>query len=149
MVIIHKSLEVYRVILEFIKLAAEIIKHVPRGQGHLSDQLRRASTSMAFNTAEGAGEFAKKEKARFYRMALRSSTESASIIDVIYGFGFIGVDLYDAAERLLDRIIGMLTKLVQRHGGMLALSESARARHESREADLSVKNMSHERDRPR
>src|SRR5436305_2636786 len=118
MVIMHRNLEVYRLILEFIKLTAEIIKHIPRGQGHLSDQLRRASTSMAFNTGEGAGEFAKKEKARFYRMALRSATESASIIDVVYGFGFIETDLYDPADRFLDRIVGMLTKLVQRHGGV-------------------------------
>ena len=123
MVIFHKNLEVYRLILEFIKLAAEIIKHVPRGQSHLSDQLRRASTSMAFNTAEGAGEFAKKEKARFYRMALRSATESAAIVDVIFGFGFIGADLYDQADRMLDRIIAMLTKLVQRHGGIAIVSE--------------------------
>jgi four helix bundle protein len=124
MVIIHKNLEVYRLILEFIKLAADIIKHIPRGQSHLSDQLRRASTSMAFNTGEGAGEFAKKEKARFYRMALRSATESASIIDVIHGFGYIGVDLYDRSERLLDRIIGMLTKLIKRHGGLIASGEA-------------------------
>ena len=46
MVIFHKNLEVYRLILEFIRLAAEIIKHIPSGQSHLSDQLRRASTSM-------------------------------------------------------------------------------------------------------
>ena len=58
---------------------------------------------MAFNTAEGAGEFAKKEKARFYRMALRSSTEPHAIVDVIFGFGFIGADLYDQADRMLDR----------------------------------------------
>jgi len=129
MVIFHKNLEVYWLILEFIKLAAEIIKHIPRGQSHLSDQLRRASTSMAFNTGEGAGEFAKKEKARFYRMALRSTTESASIVDVVFGFGFIGTDLYDQAERILDRIVAMLTKLVQRHGGIAVLSEMAMNRH--------------------
>ena len=131
MVIFHKNLEVYRLILEFIKLAAVVIKHVPRGQSHLTDQLRRASTSMAFNTAEGAGEFAKKEKARFYRMALRSATESSSIIDVICGFGFIGAELYDQADHMLDRIIAMLTKLVQRHGEMAVLNEIASGRHDA------------------
>ncbi len=147
MVIIHKNLEVYRLILEFIKLAAEIIKHIPRGQGHLTDQLRRASTSMAFNTGEGAGEFAKKEKARFYRMALRSATESASIIDVIYGFGFIDIDLYDRSERLLDRIIGMLTKLVKRHGGFIALREAASVSHASHDADLPDRDPHRDQDR--
>ena len=32
------------------------------------DQLQRPSTSIAFNIAEGAGEYAMKEKARFYRI---------------------------------------------------------------------------------
>lgn len=86
---------------------------------------------MAFNTAEGAGEFAKKEKSRFYRMALRSATESSSIIDVIFGFGFIGSDLYDQADHMLDRIIAMLTKLVQRHGEMAVVSEISSDRHDA------------------
>ncbi len=134
-VIFHKNLEVYRLILEFIKLTATIVKHLPRGQSHLSDQLRRASTSMAFNTAEGAGEFAPKEKARFYRMALRSATESASIVDVIFGFGFIDADLYEQAEKILDRILAMLTKLVQRHVGTREREPLRLERERSRPGD--------------
>jgi four helix bundle protein len=42
---------------------------LPRGRAYLADQLRRACTSVALNTAEGAGECAGKEKARFHRMA--------------------------------------------------------------------------------
>jgi len=38
-------------------------------------------------------------------------------------------DLYDQAERILDRIVAMLTKLVQRHGGIAVLSEMAMNRH--------------------
>jgi four helix bundle protein len=36
---------------------------------------------LEINIAEGAGEFAPEEQARFYRMARRSATESATILD--------------------------------------------------------------------
>jgi hypothetical protein len=35
MVILHKNLDVYKRALEFVEIAAEIIKHVPRGQSYL------------------------------------------------------------------------------------------------------------------
>src|SRR4051794_1769551 len=80
-VIFHKCLDVYRLSLDFVEIAADIAKHIPRGQSYLADQLRRSASSTVLNIGEGAGEFSKKEKARFYRMALRSATESASTID--------------------------------------------------------------------
>ena len=67
------------------------------------------------NIGEGAGEFAKKEKVRFYRMALRSATESASTIDIIHRFLFIDDKLHEDIDQILDRIVSMLTKLIQRH----------------------------------
>jgi len=112
MVMFHKSLDVYQLSLDFIDLAAVIVKQIPRGQSYLSDQLRRAASSIVFNIGEGAGEFAKSEKARFYRMALRSGTECAAIIDVIYRFGIIDATLHERCDRLLDRIVAMLTKLI-------------------------------------
>ena len=48
----------------------------------MADQLGRAALSIVLNIAEGAGEFSKKGKARFYRMALRSTTEWAATMDV-------------------------------------------------------------------
>ena len=114
-VIFHKSLDVYRLSLDFVEIAADIAKHIPRGQSYLADQLRRSASSTVLNIGEGAGEFSKKEKARFYRMALRSATESASTIDIVYRFEHITDQLYHSAEHTLDRIIAMLTKLIHRH----------------------------------
>ena len=53
------------------------------GLRHLRDQYHRATTSICLNVAEGAGEFARNEKARFYRMALRSTTECSAILDIL------------------------------------------------------------------
>lgn len=115
MVIYHKNLDVYRLALEFIELAGDIAKRVPRGQCQLADQLRRASGSIGYNIGEGAGEFASREKARFYRIALRSATESATIIDIIFRFGYIELALHQQTEQILERVIQMLVKLTIRH----------------------------------
>src|SRR3972149_8991337 len=78
----HDKLNVYRIAIEFVLLADEMIQHLPRGRAYLSDQLQRAALSIPLNIAEGAGEYAIDEKIRFYRMAKRSATECAGILDV-------------------------------------------------------------------
>jgi four helix bundle protein len=47
--------DVYRVALEFLVYANEVIERLPRGRSRLADQLTRASTSIVPNLAEGAG----------------------------------------------------------------------------------------------
>jgi four helix bundle protein len=75
----HERLDVYRAAIQFLGLADTIAGNRPRGRSYLADQLRRAASSISFNIAEGAGEFALADKARCYRMARRSATESASV----------------------------------------------------------------------
>ena len=79
----HERLDVYRVAIEFLGVSDEIASELPRGRAYLTlvDQLRRASLSVTLNVAEGAGEFAPADKARFYRMARRSGTECVAILD--------------------------------------------------------------------
>ena len=53
----HERLDVYRIAIELVALADDVINDLPRGRGYLADQLQRASTSVVLNIAEGAGEF--------------------------------------------------------------------------------------------
>ena len=69
----HEKLDIYQHALAFVATAHQIGDELPGKRGDLGDQLRRASTSIALNIAEGAGEFAPREKARFYRIARRSA----------------------------------------------------------------------------
>ncbi len=78
----HEKLDVYKVAIEFVILADEVIGHLPRGKSYLVDQLQRAGSSISLNIAEGAGEYSGSEKCRFYRMAKRSATECAGIFDI-------------------------------------------------------------------
>ena len=112
----HERLDVYRKAIEFVVLANDVVEQLPRGRGYLADQLQRAATSIPLNVAEGAGEFAPKEKARFYRMARRSATESAAVLDVCHSLGLLDEKRNAAGRVLLLEVVAMLVRLVRNLG---------------------------------
>jgi four helix bundle protein len=110
----HEKLTVYQVAIEFVILADEVIENLPRGRAYLSDQLQRAALSIPLNIAEGAGEYAIDEKARFYRMAKRSATECAGVLDVCQRLRLIEENRYLKGRELLVGIVSMLIKMAQK-----------------------------------
>lgn len=110
----HEKLTVYQVAIEFVILADEVIEHLPRGRAYLSDQLQRAALSIPLNIAEGAGEYAVDEKARFYRMAKRSATECAGVLDVCQRLRLVEESRYMKGKELLIGIVSMLIKMAQK-----------------------------------
>lgn len=115
----HEKLDVYRHAITFVVLADEVVSNLPRGRAYLTDQLRRAGTSIALNIAEGAGEFSPPEKVRFYRMAKRSATECASVLDILRLLQLVEAQLLLRARELLIRVVSMLVKMIK------SLSEQA------------------------
>ncbi len=103
---------VYRAAIEFLVVADEIAASLPKGRAYLVDQLRRAATSIALNIAKGAGEFSPGDKARFYRMARRSGTECAAILDACRVTNLADSELLSRGRTLLLRMVAMLTALV-------------------------------------
>ena len=112
----HEKLDVYGLSINFVAQANAIAQELPRGRKYLADQLHRASSSVPLNIAEGAGEFAPKEKARFYRMARRSATECAAILDVCQILQLIAEQRRLAAREILLRIVSILIQLTKSHG---------------------------------
>jgi four helix bundle protein len=110
----HDRLDVYRSAVDWLVIADKLATTLPKGRAYLADQLRRAATSISLNIAEGAGEFAAADKARFYRMARRSATECAAILDGCRALTLGEPDLLGAGRELLCRIVAMLTALVLR-----------------------------------
>ena len=110
----HERLDAYQVAIDFVAFANDVVEHLPRGRGHLAEQLQRASLSVALNIAEGAGEFSRKDKNRFYRMALRSATECAAILDVCRRLDLAQAEVVSSGRDLLLTIVSMLTRLVLR-----------------------------------
>ncbi|MCP3916460.1 MAG: four helix bundle protein [bacterium] len=110
----HQKLDAYRAAVDFVVLTDEIVEQIPRGRQYLADQLKRAGTSIPLNIAEGAGEFSGREKARFYRMARRSATECAAILDVCFRLELGERGRLERGARTLVRIVAMLTRMIQR-----------------------------------
>ena len=108
----HEKLEVYRIAVEYADAADGIAGKLKRGNAHVRDQLRRASDSIVNNIAEGAGEFQPNEKARFYRIALRSGTECAATLHTCQRRQLGDADAIEAARALLKRVVEMLTRLI-------------------------------------
>ena len=110
----HEKLDVYHISVEYLVLMNKAIKSIPKSKFYLIDQLQRAACSITLNIAEGAGEYSKKEKARFYRMAKRSATECAAILDVGLKLGVISKKTFDEGRKLLISIVAILTTLSKR-----------------------------------
>lgn len=107
----HCKLDVYHRALDLLDRVDQIHEAMPPGRAHLRDQLDRAMTSVVLNIAEGAGEFSKDEKQRFYRMARRSATETAAILDILDRRNAVAAAMIEPARELLVRVVSMLARL--------------------------------------
>ena len=109
----HERMDVYQAALRFFDVALKIIRDLPQGFGFVADQLSRASLSIMTNTAEGAGEHSRKAKGSFYRIARRSATECAAILDACRVGQAADGRLLDSGREQLLRIVAMHVRLAK------------------------------------
>ena len=74
--------------------------------------LRRAAQSIPQNIAEGCGRTTRADKAKHYTIARGSAMESAAHLDVMQVDELIDTEHYARGTELLERIVAMLTKLI-------------------------------------
>jgi four helix bundle protein len=72
--------DAYRLALDFRRV---VVKWLPLKRAELSDQLDRASISIALNIAEGAGRTSPRERVRHYTIARGSAVECLACLDLI------------------------------------------------------------------
>lgn len=109
----HERLDVYRLALDFLVFAHGVIEALPRGHGHIVDQLSRAATSIVLNIAEGVGKHSKADKRRYYLTARGSATECAALLDVCSKLRLVEDQAREAGKERLRRIVAMLIRLAQ------------------------------------
>ncbi len=109
----HDRLIVYRKSIEFVAISAQVIPMIEPAHAHLRDQLARAATSIALNVAEGAGEFSRQDKHRFYRMARRSAAECAAVLEVLRSIGYPDQAQLVTGRETLHQIVAMLTAMTR------------------------------------
>ena len=117
----HRKLQVYTKAVEAVTMVAVITKSIASLDRWLAIQLRRAGGSIVLNIAEGAGEFSRDDKAKFYRYARRSALEVSAGLDLVAVYGKADPKLTEKLQGLLDEIAAMLTTIVKR------LNDEARA----------------------
>ena len=78
----YEKLRVYQYALQANADIWALLK-TQRRYGSLEKQIERAGESILLNIAEGAGEFSPADKVRFYRIALRSVSETAAGLDLL------------------------------------------------------------------
>jgi four helix bundle protein len=114
----HERLDVYKLELEFVAWVTdlfEVISKVPAAtrSREVCDHLDRASLSILFNTAEGNGKRQRQIRSKFFDDARGSSTECAAALDALVAKRLVTKERVQAGKESLERIVSMLTRLVQ------------------------------------
>ena len=107
-----RDLNVYKKGLDIVKEVYAISKKFPREEIFgLTNQFRRATTSIVLNIAEGSGCESPKEFSRFLNYALRSKHEAVACLDITEQLGYISKDESDKLEKRLEEISSMIVGL--------------------------------------
>jgi four helix bundle protein len=115
----HEKLDVYQLELKFLTWATEFLVELadtpsPVNRRELIDQLDRASLSALLNTAEGNGRRQGKQRAKFFDDARGSAIECAACLYASVAKNLSNIERIRAGKELLERIVSMLSKLVER-----------------------------------
>ena len=104
----HHRLKVYEMALITAKRLPALTRSWPH---YLSDQLKRAVTSVVLNISEGNGRSGIKDRKRFFNIASASAKESASVFDIAFAFNLISQQDNHQMQDALLQIVKMLSKL--------------------------------------
>jgi four helix bundle protein len=108
-----EKLRVYQKALDFIDRVYEITHGFPPEERFgLTDQFRRAATSIALNIAEGSGG-SKTEFRRFLRVSRRSVRECVAVTEISSRQGYITSDERKELRRACVDLSRMLTGLIR------------------------------------
>jgi four helix bundle protein len=88
-----------------------LVRAIGASDPNLADQLRRSSTSVGLNVAEGMGAVGK-AKTHCYRIALREMREAVAAIHIAGRLGYVAVPSAPEVDRQ-EHIIGTLVKLAR------------------------------------
>ena len=103
-------LDVYRVALAHRRRVA---LHARGISAALRSQLVRASDSVVLNTAEACGRAHRRDRCQFFAIARGSAFECSAAWDILLVQGAIEEADYRVVQKLLVRVVQMLTKLAR------------------------------------
>ena len=108
-----ERLDVYQKALRLTDRIFDASDGFPKGFYSLVDQLRRASTSILTNLAEGNGRWHKKDRKHFFQIARASAFECVPLIELCKMRGLVTVEVANAFKSGLEEIAKMITALIK------------------------------------
>lgn len=108
----YRKLIAYQKGKEVIKLTYRLLKKFPKEEQYaLCDQLRRASTSITSNIAEGMTRHSGKDKSHFLEISYGSLMEVSSQLDVACDLCYISTEELTTADSLIAETARLLSGL--------------------------------------
>jgi four helix bundle protein len=94
--------------MELIDVVRGVMDNLPAGHGFITDQLRRAASSIVLNFSEGFGKTTPRDRRRFFMIARGSAHEVAAAVDVARAFGVVDQAVTARVADLCDHLSAML-----------------------------------------
>jgi len=113
-----ENLEVYQKSVDLAEKVINLTDEFPKGYYFLTDQLNRASLSIATNIAEGNGRFTKRDRRNFFIIARGSAQECIPLLEIAKRKQLISdakvSDLFDQLEVISKMLSGLINGLERR-----------------------------------
>jgi len=112
MAFMFENLEVYQKALDLSEQIITLTESFPRGYYFLTDQLNRASLSIATNLAEGNGRFTKSDRRNFFIIARGSAQECVPLIELARRKKLIQEEIHGQLRDQIEVIAKMISGLI-------------------------------------
>jgi four helix bundle protein len=106
----HENTIVYEKSLALMKTAQLVIENLPKGFAFLADQLRRNTSSVHNNFAEGYYQDSPRQQRRYFGYAIQSAREASASLDVALAFRAANQETVAHGKTLALELVRMLSK---------------------------------------
>ena len=106
----HEQTIVYQKCIALMETAQQAIEQFPNGFAFLADQLRRNTSSVAHNFAEGYYQDSRRQQRRFFGYAIQSAREASSSFDTARAFHAAREQTIEAGKALALELVRMISK---------------------------------------
>jgi four helix bundle protein len=109
----HENTIVYRKSMALMRTAQSAIERFPKGFSFLTDQLRRNTSSVHHNFAEGYYQSSRRQQKRYFGYAIQSAREASASFDAAEAFQSCDAQTVAGGKELALDVVRMLSKFAR------------------------------------
>jgi four helix bundle protein len=113
MAFMFENLDIYQKSVDLIDQITNLTRAFLKGYYFLTDQLNRASLSIATNLAEGNGRFTKNDRKNFFIISRGSAQECIPLLEIARRKGLIEESVVSGFRDQLEVIAKMISGLIK------------------------------------